>query len=168
MLSTGPATYAFIADFASEVLQERYARFQEDLGYDHFDSFFDSKAEWHPEFAELRPSTRAKLRQVLFRILREADLLSPSGTIMRTLLSPALQDSIIAHDPKELRFFAGASGCRHEAARTGVDGIGANTRFNDFILHKACSPHLKYNFLANVAGRVDHLVPAATGHASKC
>ncbi|RWC29999.1 DUF1819 family protein [Mesorhizobium sp. M8A.F.Ca.ET.207.01.1.1] len=103
-------TYGFVADFASEILQERYARFQEDLGYDHFDSFFDAKAEWHPELAELKPSTRAKLRQVLFRILREADLVSQSGKIMRTLLSPALQDLIIAHEPKELRFFPGASG----------------------------------------------------------
>ncbi|WP_281035502.1 DUF1819 family protein [Mesorhizobium sp. M6A.T.Cr.TU.017.01.1.1] len=103
-------TYDFIADFASEVLQERYARFQEELAYDHFDSFFDAKAEWHPELAELKPSTRAKLRQVLFRMLREADLVSPSGKIMRTLLSPALQDLIVAHDPTELRFFPGASG----------------------------------------------------------
>lgn len=103
-------TYDFIADFASEVLQERYIRFQEELSYDHIDSFFDAKAEWHPELAELKPSTRAKLRQVLFRMLREADLVSPSGKIMRTLLSPALQDLIVAHDPKELRFFPGASG----------------------------------------------------------
>lgn len=103
-------TYNFIAEFASEVLQERYARFQEELNYDHFDSFFDAKAEWHPELAELKSSTRAKLRQVLFRMLREADLVSPSGKIMRTLLSPALQDLIVTHDPRELRFFPGASG----------------------------------------------------------
>ena len=68
--------YRFIAEFAVEVLRERYLSLKSDLAYEEFDSFFNRKSEWHLELDQITPATRNKLRQVLYRILREADLLT--------------------------------------------------------------------------------------------
>jgi hypothetical protein len=97
-------TYRFVAEFATEVLRERFLSFRVDIDYDTFDAFFEAKAEWSPDLATIRPSTRAKLRQVLFRIMREADIISPSDEIRRTLLTPRLQFLI---SPAELRWLPG-------------------------------------------------------------
>jgi hypothetical protein len=98
-------TYRFIAEFAAEVLRERFLSFRIDLDYDAFDTFFETKAEWNPELAAIRPSTRAKLRQVLFRIMREAGIISRSNEIRRTLLTPRLESLI---HPAELHWLPGA------------------------------------------------------------
>ncbi len=86
--------HAFIAEFGVEVLRERYISLKTDLPQEEFDAFFNRKSDWHPELDEIRPSTRAKLRQVLFKILREADLLTPGNTIHAALLTPALLEAI--------------------------------------------------------------------------
>ena len=82
--------YRFIADFAVEVLRERYITLKTDLTFDDFDSFFNRKSEWHSRLDEITPATRGKLRQILFKILREADLLNTSNMIQAAMLSPRL------------------------------------------------------------------------------
>lgn len=61
--------YRFIADFAIEVLRERYISLKNDLTYENFNSFFNRKSEWHLELEKITHATRNKLRQVLFKIL---------------------------------------------------------------------------------------------------
>jgi hypothetical protein len=82
--------YKFIADFAVEVLRERYITLKCDLSHEVFDSFFNRKSEWHLELDEITPATRGKLRQVLFKMLREADLLTTNNMIQAAILSPKL------------------------------------------------------------------------------
>lgn len=82
--------YTFIADFAVEVLRERFITLKTDLSYEDFDTFYNRKSEWHSELDEISPATRSKLRQVLFKILREADLLRLNNMINSALLSPRL------------------------------------------------------------------------------
>jgi hypothetical protein len=86
--------YQFIADFAVEVIRERFITLKMDIHYEDFDSFFNKKSEWHPELDEIRPATRNKLRQVLFKILREADLLTADNTIHAAMLSSRLLEAI--------------------------------------------------------------------------
>lgn len=86
--------YTFIADFAVEVLRERYITLKNDLTLEDFDSFFNRKSEWHPELEEISSATRSKSRQVLFKILREADLLTANNMINAAMLSPRLLDVI--------------------------------------------------------------------------
>jgi len=86
--------YRFIADFAKEVIRERYIGLKFDLPYEEFDYFFNKKLEWHPELEEIKPTTRNKLRQVLFRILREAELLATDHTINGSMLSKRFLDAI--------------------------------------------------------------------------
>jgi hypothetical protein len=97
--------YRFIADFAVEVLRERYITLKADLTHEGFDSFFDHKAEWHPELEKIQPSTRKKLRQVLFRMLNEADLLTADNMIAPAMLTPELIALISRGNRQELSFF---------------------------------------------------------------
>lgn len=97
--------YRFIADFAVEIIRERYISLKTDLSYEDFDSFFNRKSEWHPELDELQASTRNKLRQVLFKILREAELLTVNNTINAAMLSPRLLETISRGRRKDLLLF---------------------------------------------------------------
>lgn len=97
--------YRFIADFAVEVIRERYITLKTDLSHEDFDSFFDRKSEWHAELDEIRPATRNKLRQVLFKILREANLITANNMINAAMLSPRLLDVILHGSRRDVLFF---------------------------------------------------------------
>ncbi len=95
--------YAFIGEFAEEVVRERYLLLTPSLGYGEFDSFVSGKALWHPELAELKESTVKKLRATVFRMLTEADLLS-GGQIQQAVLSRRVREILDAHQPSDVRF----------------------------------------------------------------
>lgn len=97
--------YRFIAEFSTELLRERYITLKTDLTYDDFDSFFNQKAEWHPELDEISPKTRDKLRQVLFKMLREADLLLANNMINAAMLSPRLLDLFRCESNRDASYF---------------------------------------------------------------
>jgi len=97
--------YRFIYDFAVEVLREKFIRLDFALSYDAFDIFFNDKAEWRPEVAGVAESTRKKLRQVLFKILREANFLTQDNQMLPAVLSPQTLDVIVADDPAYLMAF---------------------------------------------------------------
>ena len=97
--------YRFVADFAVEVLRERYITLKADLTNEDFDSFFNRKSEWHSELEDISPATRSKLRQVLFKILREADFLTANNIINAAMLSPKMLDVITRGVHKELLYF---------------------------------------------------------------
>lgn len=97
--------YRFMADFAVEVVRERYVSMKLDLSFEDFDAFYNRKSEWHDELDKASASTRDKLRQVSFRMLREAGLLSKDNTINTVLLSPGLTDLILRNNPDEFRYF---------------------------------------------------------------
>lgn len=105
--------YRFIGEFAVELVSERFLSFRTHLTYDDFDAFYASKAEWEPDLERISVSTRQKLRQVLFRFMREAGVLGKDDHICRTLLTPAFIDLISAADPQEIRFFPGAELAGH-------------------------------------------------------
>lgn len=82
--------YEFIRAFAVEVLRERALLLQRQLAHSDYDAFFNAQALWHPELEELAASTRHKLRQNIFRMLRDAQFLCEQGVIRQATLSPAL------------------------------------------------------------------------------
>jgi hypothetical protein len=92
--------YKFIADFAVEIVREKYISLQFVLNYDDFDFFFNKKSEWHEELDQIRPATRTKTRQIIFKMLREADLLTSNNIINAALLSPQLL-SVISQDNRQ-------------------------------------------------------------------
>ena len=99
--------YRFIREFAVEVIGERYLSYQYDLPLDSFDILLEAKAEWDQGLASLSPSTRAKLRQILFRMMREASILSQDGQIQAALLSHQLRTMIEERAPQDLAIFPG-------------------------------------------------------------
>jgi BrxA len=97
--------YELIGEFAEEVLRERFLLLAATLGYEDFDSFVRTKALWHDELATIKNSTRQRLRSNLFKMLREAELLSEAGYIVPAVLSERVVAVLSARAPGDLRFF---------------------------------------------------------------
>lgn len=97
--------YRFIYDFAVEVIHEKFLVLDFGLSYQDYDRFFATKAEWHPEVDRVAPATRRKGRQVVFKMLREADLLSNQNKILPALLTPRLIAAIDQDSPAHFAVF---------------------------------------------------------------
>ena len=97
--------YDLIGDFAEEVVRERFLLMTPTLDTDDFARFMTGKSLWHTELDELKPSTRAKLRQNAFRMLHEAGLLGEHGDIIPAVLSERIHETLAARSPSDIRFF---------------------------------------------------------------
>ena len=87
--------HEFIKDFAVEIIREKYLRLSYELTQLDYDIFYNRKSEWHPELEKISESTRKKLRQVLFRIIREAELVTGEGMIVPVFFTEDLAKVII-------------------------------------------------------------------------
>jgi hypothetical protein len=97
--------YEFIGDFAEEVLRERFLLLASTLAYEEFDSFVRTKALWHDELVTIKGSTLQKLRSNVFKMLRDADILSGARDIVPAVLSERVAARLSARTPTDLRFF---------------------------------------------------------------
>ena len=97
--------YRFIHDFAVEVVHEKFLGMDLVLTRVDYDVFFNQKAEWHDEMERIHESTRNKLRQVVFKMLREAELLSGENMIIPIILSPMVQTGILDDPDLTLAIF---------------------------------------------------------------
>lgn len=97
--------YPFIAEFATEVLRERYLSLKVELPVEEYDAFFNRKAQWHPELDSVSAYSHYKLGQVLFRLMREAGLLSTQHTIQGVQFSPQFAQLLRQGQPEEALYF---------------------------------------------------------------
>ncbi len=97
--------YEFIYDFALEVIRERYLTLKLDLPVEEFESFYNAKEQWHAKLETIAPSTRTKLRTVLFRMLREAEIIDANKFILPAMLTDELIGIIAKHDVDDLVIF---------------------------------------------------------------
>ena len=97
--------YALVREFAVEVLREKFFRMDLVLSYEDYDAFFNAKAEWHSELEKLTQKTRDKLRQVIFRMMREAELISKADMINPGLLTPRVIEAIGEDDRSYLAIY---------------------------------------------------------------
>ena len=86
--------YAFIRDFAAEVVHGKFLSMDLTLDESDYYAFVSRKAERHAELDELKPSTRRKTMTVLLRMLREAGLLSDDHQIVPLILSERLIEAL--------------------------------------------------------------------------
>ena len=100
--------YSFIWDFAVEIVRERYLTLSGGLTRSDYDSFFNAKAMWHPELEALSTSTQDKLRQTLFKMLREAGLLAQDATIIPVLLSPRVARALLSDSVDAISIYPAA------------------------------------------------------------
>ena len=97
--------HAFLYEFSVEVIRERFLTLRYDLHHEDFDAFFNEKLDWHEELEKITTMTRNKLRQVVFRMLREAELLNTSNAIISAMLSPRLFDLLSRTASQDLLIF---------------------------------------------------------------
>ena len=97
--------YGLIGAFAKDVLRERFLTLAGTVAYTDYDSFYRTQAAWHEELNGVTDPTYRKLRQNVFRMLKEAELLSPTGRIEPVLLSARITDLLTARHPSDVRFF---------------------------------------------------------------
>ncbi|MCU0485173.1 MAG: DUF1819 family protein [Anaerolineales bacterium] len=97
--------YVFIQEFASEVLREKFLRLDFELTEFDYDAFYNRKADWHPELDELKESSRQKMKTRIFRMLLEADLITPDSRIIPATLSPRLKDVLTPDAPLSYQIF---------------------------------------------------------------
>ena len=97
--------YTFIYDFAVEVIRERYLTLKYDLPIEEYESFYNAKEEWHQELKKITDGSRYKQRTVVFKMLREADIIDANYLILPALLSDDLVNTIVEHNPDDLMIF---------------------------------------------------------------
>jgi len=97
--------YDLIGEFAEEVLRERFLTLAGTVSYEDYNSFYRAKAMWHDELDAVSTATYKKLRQVLFRMMVEAELLTPEGVIEPVLLSTRVAGCLAERTPSDVRFF---------------------------------------------------------------
>ena len=97
--------YEFVADFATEVLHDQVLLGATTVTAEDFDRFWSSKALWHPELDEVKPSTARKLRTNLFLAMHEAGFLTADGVIVVPLLSPRVVDFLQAGTSNQISWF---------------------------------------------------------------
>lgn len=97
--------YVYIREFALEVLHEKYLRLDYELTEFDYEAFFNRKADWHDELDQLKESSRTKMKTVLFRMLREAGLISKDHVIIPTVLSRRLIEVLVSDSPTRLHIF---------------------------------------------------------------
>lgn len=97
--------FEMIADFARTVIAERVATKRADLGPADFDRFVEAQSVSHPELDEISPTTHAKLRQVLMRMLNEAGFVTKSGNLSFYALPHQLESMSTFHARAEQDLF---------------------------------------------------------------
>lgn len=97
--------YIFICDFAIEVIRERYLTLKFDLPVDEFNIFFNAKEQWHEELESITEGTRNKLRSILYRILRESEIIDTNNLILPAILTDDLISIISKSNINDLSIF---------------------------------------------------------------
>lgn len=97
--------YSFIYDFAIEVVKEKYNLMQSKITQLDYDAFFNSKLNWHDELDKLTDTTRYKLKQILFKMLKEAEIVDSDNCILTTFVSPRVIEIINNYDSMYLGIF---------------------------------------------------------------
>jgi predicted 3-demethylubiquinone-9 3-methyltransferase (glyoxalase superfamily) len=97
--------YSFIQEFARDVLREHFVLMRRQILLSDFDAFYNQKALWHPELDQLAKSTQSKLRQNLFRMMRDAGYINDQYTIAPAMLTPALAQLLAKNGGASLLIF---------------------------------------------------------------
>jgi len=100
-------TYHIYRDFVTEVLAEKIQLFDYSITDLDYNSFISKKKVDHPELDELAHSTQKKVKQVIYRMLDQVELIdsSKNPTLHTPTLDEKTEQAIIQDDPKLLRCF---------------------------------------------------------------
>jgi len=97
--------YAYIREFAVEVVHEKFLRLDYELTDFDYDAFFNRKADWHPELDQIKETTRKKVKTRIFWLLREVEILSDDNMILPVTLSRRVLSTFNSGSHDSLRIF---------------------------------------------------------------
>ena len=99
--------YAFIRDFAIEVIRDKVLVFDYQLHESDYNSFINNKISLHPELEKFSESTRKKAKQVMYRILEQAGIINNAveKTIQPQILQQNVINALLKEDPMWLKIF---------------------------------------------------------------
>jgi predicted metal-binding protein len=89
--------YRFLSDFAWQVLIDRHHPYAEPIRGADFEMLMDGLDATNARAAPVSRSTRARLRTVLLRMLREAELIDAEGRVLTLPITEALRALLAGH-----------------------------------------------------------------------
>ena len=101
-------TYPIIREFVLEVVRNKKLLFDNILLESDWNNFIESKKAQHQQLSDLSASTLKKIKQVIFKILKDAKIIAISGKqkeIQTPYLDQKLMQLICEDDPKLLQYF---------------------------------------------------------------
>lgn len=137
--------HALIFDFISVNVRDSFFAMQERVTHANFNEFFNEKKYVHPELEAITDLTVAKIRQVVFRILEQAELIESidTGLIQRPYLSEKVERVIVKDNPKWLAAFLYSNNEINNAAVC-MNNIDMDTLFEG-VYQKLISPDFSKN-----------------------
>ena len=99
--------HSLIFDFLFFNVRDCFFNMNERVTHANFNEFFNEKKYIHPELESITDQTVNKIRQVVFRILEQAELIDSvnTGILQRPYLPERLEEVIVKDDPKWLGIF---------------------------------------------------------------
>lgn len=99
--------HSFIYDFVAEHVRDCFYNLHEKVTHSAFNEFYNEKKYEHPEIEQVTEQTVAKMRQVIFRILEQTELVESAelGTIRRPYLTEELERLIVKDNAKWLAIY---------------------------------------------------------------
>lgn len=100
-------SYGLIYDFACEVVRNKLLMFDYQILNSDYESFIDSKALTHENLETISESTKNKIKQVLFKILEQAEIIDSvkNKYIQKPYISEELIKVIVEDNPQYLKAF---------------------------------------------------------------
>lgn len=99
--------HSLIFDFLFFNVRDCFFNMNEKVTHANFNEFFNEKKYIHPELESITDLTVNKIRQVVFRILEQAELIDSvdTGILQRPYLPEKLEEVIVKDDPKWLGIY---------------------------------------------------------------
>jgi hypothetical protein len=99
--------HLLIYDFIAEYVRDCYYNLHEKVSHASFNEFYNEKKYEHPELEKVTEKTLAKVRQVIFRILEQTELVESAnnGELKRPYLTEDLERLIVKDDAKWLAIY---------------------------------------------------------------
>jgi len=99
--------YAFISDFATEIMRNKLLLFDFQLINSDYEAFYDSKRVAYDNLNTISEATQYKLKQVMFKMFEQAGFVDSvkNKNIQKPYLSVELIKLIVQDDPKYLSSF---------------------------------------------------------------
>ncbi|MEA1885304.1 MAG: DUF1819 family protein [Thermotogota bacterium] len=98
-------SYRLIFEVATELLYEKLSSGEKHLSIPDYEAFYTKKALKSEKLQKLTETTRRKIKNVTFKIMREADIITKDNEILPQLLSKKIQRVISEENPQLLEVY---------------------------------------------------------------